>query len=112
MAKCVEISIAKDFTPFPAGRIPRDGPYNGQSFREDYLKPLLRDNDQVTIILDGVAGLPSSFLEEIFGGLIRKNIIKLEDIGKRLIAKTNEKHLEWYIPIAYKYALDAARVLT
>lgn len=111
MANDSNIWIARDFSPFPAGRTPKDGPFNGQRFREEVLRPLLERGENVTIHLDGVAGLPSSFLEEIFGGLVRKHILTIGDFGTRLSLKTNESHLQWYIPIALRYAKDAASKL-
>jgi hypothetical protein len=70
------ISLATDFSPFPGGRFRTDGPFSGEVFRDDVLLPLLRDaingGQPLTVVLDGVAGLPSSFLEEGFGGILRK----------------------------------------
>ena len=64
------INLARDFTKFPGGRFRSDGPFSGEEFREDYLLPALQNYENVTVILDGVAGLPSSFQEEAFGGLV------------------------------------------
>ncbi|MCA3080823.1 MAG: STAS-like domain-containing protein [Rhodocyclaceae bacterium] len=64
------INIAKDFSPFPGGRERSDGPHTGQAFREDFLAPAL-EKGHVTLVLDGVMGLPSSFFEEALGGLVR-----------------------------------------
>lgn len=68
------IRIAEDFTEFPGGRYPEDGDGNGTDFRERFLVPALSSGCKVTIVLDGTRGYPSSFLEEAFGGLIRKGI--------------------------------------
>ena len=65
------ISIASDFSPAPAGRYPEDGPFPGAAFRDKLLIPALKENDEVTVDLDGTAGFGSSFLEEAFGGLVR-----------------------------------------
>jgi hypothetical protein len=69
---------------------------------------LLEQNDEVILDLDGLAGLPSSFWEEVFGGLIRKHILAIEQLGERLKIRTSEPELEVYIPMAYKYAQDVA----
>ena len=67
------INIAKDFGRYPAGRYPSDGPFNGEDFRDKHLVPALHKNsDTIYIELDGARGLASSFLEEAFGGLVRK----------------------------------------
>ena len=58
------IVIAEDFSPYPAGRFPEDGNYNGEKFRKKYLVPALQNYDKVEVVFDGVAGFGSSFLEE------------------------------------------------
>lgn len=65
------ISLARDFTKFPAGRYKDDGPYSGELFREQYLIPALKSDETIAIDLDGARGYGSSFLEEAFGGLVR-----------------------------------------
>ncbi|WP_223630184.1 STAS-like domain-containing protein [Pseudomonas atacamensis] len=65
------ISLARDFTKFPAGRYKDDGPYSGELFREKYLAPALESGEEIAIDLDGARGYGSSFLEEAFGGLVR-----------------------------------------
>lgn len=68
------ITIAKDFSRYPAGRYRNDGPYSGEKFRDDMLAPtlaLLGNGERLHILMDGVRGYGSSFLEEAFGGLMR-----------------------------------------
>lgn len=68
-----KINIATQFSRYPAGRFLTDGPNSGERFREDFLIPALLENaDSTVIVLDGVRGYGSSFLEEAFGGLVRK----------------------------------------
>ena len=70
----ITINIAEEFSSSPAGRFPEDGPFNGTLFRENILVPSLRNlkaDDELRIVLDGVSGFGSSFLEEAFGGLVR-----------------------------------------
>ncbi len=71
MTEHVKIDIAKDFSRFPAGRFRTDGRYSGERFREEFLVPALKKRGTVTIIMDGVSGYGPSFLEEVFGGLVR-----------------------------------------
>lgn len=72
--KQIIINIARDFSRYPAGRFPSDGPFNGTLFRKKFLIPSLSQQDRVIVELDGVRGLGSSFLEEAFGGLLRAGV--------------------------------------
>lgn len=77
------ITIVEDFTDTPGGRHIIDGPYSGEQFRIDILKPkfeALETNEILTIDFDGGYGYPVSFLEESFGGLAR-------EFGKELVLK-------------------------
>ncbi len=100
------ITIARDFSETPAGRYKPDGPFTGQHFRDDILIPSLQKFPQVTIDLDGVAGLPSSFWEESLGGLVR-NGFKEEDLRKKLVMITTDPDLQVYIPLAWKFIREA-----
>lgn len=68
------INISRDFSDTPGARHPSDGPYSGEEFRNSLLEPLIEDEavDNIIIVLDGVEGYATSFLEEAFGGLARK----------------------------------------
>jgi hypothetical protein len=70
-----EINISRDYSRAPAGRYRDDGPFNATTFRDDLLVPALQKaiatGTKVDVILDGVIGYSSSFLEEVFGGLAR-----------------------------------------
>ncbi len=73
MSTSTIISVAKQFSPTPAGRFVTDGPFPGEKFREDWLLPQLKQaSGSIVVDLDGTAGYGSSFLEEAFGGLVRK----------------------------------------
>ncbi len=68
--------LVKDHTLFPGPRYKILGEYSGEWFRDDILIPLLAstESDLIQIDLDGTVGYGSSFLEEVFGGLVRKKI--------------------------------------
>lgn len=87
------ISIAEEFSPSPAGRYLTDGPFPGEKFREEFLMPALRDFGDVTVDLDGTAGFGSSFLEEAFGGLVRKGF-SVEQLKTRLHIKSARRSYE------------------
>jgi hypothetical protein len=79
------LDVARDFSPFPFGRYRKDGPKSGEAFREDLLWPILEKGDRVSVVLDNVrGGLGSSFLEEVFGGLIREHGLTVEFLKERI----------------------------
>lgn len=74
MSNNIEVKVS-DFTEYPGPRLRKTGPSSGEEFRDDYLIPKLNDHGKNIIVnLDGVIGYGSSFLEETFGGAVRKGI--------------------------------------
>lgn len=106
MASSRTISIARDYSPFPAGRKKSDGPFTGERFREELLMPLLARGEHVVLDIDGVEGLPSSFLEEIFGGLIREGM-PLADLRRLVEVRATEPDLAVYVELAWRFAAEA-----
>ena len=86
------INIAKDYTLYPGGRYPVDGPYSGEDFRTKFLQPYLASGEDIIIELDGTRGYGSSFLEEAFGGLVRCGFTA-ENILKKIKLITNRTSL-------------------
>lgn len=82
------IELAREFSPFPFGRYPKHGPYNGERFRTEFLLPALASGERVEVVLDGARGLSPSFLEEAFGGLVRAGIAA-DELRSRLIIVSN-----------------------
>ena len=66
------IKIATDFSEYPGVRYARLGPNSGEEFREQVLLPKLKSGAPLTIDLNDTQGLGSSFLEEAFGGAVRR----------------------------------------
>lgn len=108
MADMSTISIARDFSPFPAGRKRGDGPFTGEKFREDFLRPKLANGARVVLDIDGVEGLPSSFLEEVFGGLIRSGWT-VAQLRQAMEFRLTEPDLDIYPNLAWRFA-EAASV--
>ena len=103
------IDIARDFSPTPGGRFRAMGPASGEQFRELLRKALQRKPpEDVEVILDGVEGYGSSFLEEAFGGLIRKRFIAPQDALRRLHIRAKTKEFETYALEARQYMEEAA----
>lgn len=75
------VKISRDFSRFPGARYYTDGPFSGEMFRKEIIESLFEKNyDLITIDLDGTAGYATSFLEETFGGLVRRyGIEKVKD---------------------------------
>jgi STAS-like domain of unknown function (DUF4325) len=82
----VIISVADDFSRYPAGRSRTHGPNSGERFREELLWPNLSNPlNSVTVKLDGTRGYNSSFLDEAFAGLLREHPMLSNDLEQRLV---------------------------
>ena len=105
----ITISIAKDFSRIPGARFPEEGDYSGQEFRKNILQPKLKEalaiHTTLRVVLDGTAGLGSSFLQESVGGLIRNDGFSYEDIQKTIVLISDED--EEYIEEINEYLLAA-----
>lgn len=101
------INIAKDFSPFPAGRHTDEGPYSGEAFRVQHLMPALDSGEKIKIFFDGGFGYGSSFLEEAFGGLIRTGRYKKQDVLKRMEFVSEED--PFLVSEIESYVKDAVR---
>lgn len=97
------IDIGKDYCMTPAGRHRLDGEYSGQRFLEEYLLPLLRENQHLTIVLDSARGYGSSFLEEAFGGLIRHGHYTESEVHSKITLVANKSSHIRFIGIINKY---------
>ena len=109
----IKFSLAEHFSPVPAGRMRGDGPKSGEIFREDFLLPKLKQAEKeggaVEISLDGVEGLGSSFLEEAFGGLIRKRYYTVKQLNNLLrFAEPKDPAYPPYIRLIREYMDEAA----
>ena len=107
MPESVQISIAEDFSAYPAGRDQNDGPFHGERFRREILLPrylLAKEADtELSVSLEGVKSFGSSFLEEAFGGLVRKERVDKRDLRKRLAISTGRPGNERYRRAILRY---------
>jgi len=108
------IDVAREFSPYPSGRVTKDGDYNGERFRKEVLIPAIKTalntkgvTPSVIIDLDGVRAFGSSFLEEAFGGLARDPGIIFKDALTVLKIKCTKAHLKIYKDAINEY-LDNA----
>lgn len=101
------IMIGRDFSDTPGGRYPDDGPWNGQKFREEYLVPALEKNDKVIVDISGVEGYGSSFLEEVFGGLVRSKLYSKSELERKLVYMASDPCQECYLGRIATYIREA-----
>ena len=87
------VSVAKQFTRFPAGRYKKFGDTSGEAFRERFLEQALRGGEDIVIDLDGTVGYGSSFLEEAFGGVVRSLNIPASEVLKHLTIRSADSSL-------------------
>jgi len=93
----IQIKVAKDFGVYPGARYRTDGPFSGQEFYEDILKPKFQkawtDSQKIVFIdLDGTFGYASSFISEIFIRLV-KDFEDKKAIIKKLEFKSEDEPL-------------------
>lgn len=95
------LNIANEFSKTPGPRFKTWGTYSGEEFREDYLIPWLQKNKdapKLTIEMDGAISYPPSFLEEAFGGAVRKGFAEqLKKVEFKYGRKDKKELLEKYI---------------
>jgi len=101
------IKIATEFSETPLGRYQTDGDFNGTKFREDLLCPALTTNDKVIVDIDDVEGYGSSFLDEAFGGLVRKGHFTAAALKNKLTIQYHRPEFEMYHDLVWKYIEDA-----
>ncbi|OZB60701.1 MAG: hypothetical protein B7X39_09185 [Lysobacterales bacterium 14-68-21] len=105
----ITIDIAKDFSDIPGGRFPRDGEFNGETFRDKWLAPAL-EKGEVIVILDHTEGFGSSFLEEAFGGLVRHYGFSEDFLRENLKLIANTAPAQRYKRLAETFLDDAIKV--
>lgn len=88
----IVINIATDFTSTPGARIYSDGLFSGQEFYEKLLqkqfKLALQQDVKLKVVLDGVEGYTSSFINEAFSLL--GNEFDSDLVWNTLIIVSNE----------------------
>jgi hypothetical protein len=79
MPETTVIDVARDFTRTPGGRYRNQGEWSGEQFREEILEPPLKRGGDVIVDLDGPEGFTTSFLDEVFGELVRIHGLAIMD---------------------------------
>jgi hypothetical protein len=101
------INIGKDFSETPLGRYPSDGPFSGERFREEFLRPALTQCPEVTVKIDDAEGYGSSFLDEAFGGLVRKGYFSAVELRAKLKIECSSSDYLLYRDLIWKYVDEA-----
>ncbi|RTD94420.1 DUF4325 domain-containing protein [Variovorax atrisoli] len=104
----ITVSVAKDFTRYPAGRYKRNGETSGEAFRERFLEDPIRKGETVLVDFDGTVGYGSSFLEEAFGGVVRTLRLPADFVIKHLSFKSSDPSIPEEV---VEYIEDAGRKL-
>lgn len=106
----IKVVIADDFSFTPGPRLIKEGDFSGELFRQTILLPKMREaiakGERLLVVLDGTAGCGTSFLEESFAGLIRKDGIDAAIITKTLEVVSIEE--PWLIDEVWRYIKDAS----
>ncbi|WP_081996011.1 STAS-like domain-containing protein [Croceibacterium mercuriale] len=84
MTETVNINIGRQFSRFPSGRTPIDSAFSGEAFREKFLLAPLKAGKVVQVELDDAISYGSSFLDEAFGGLVRKHAMSVPFLKESL----------------------------
>lgn len=104
------INIAKEFSAFPVGRFYTDGPDSGERFRDQFLEPAMKAGGLVRVELSGTEGYGSSFLEEAFGGIVRKLKLSEAQVAERLELVADDDPVDQsYLMETNRYIADACR---
>lgn len=105
----LSVSVARDFSRTPGARYQSEGDYSGELFRTKLLVPLVREaiSNKVKLVidLDGTAGYATSFLEEAFGGLVRREGVNATELERVLQFKSDEE--DYLIEDVWSYIKEA-----
>ncbi|WP_081609274.1 STAS-like domain-containing protein [Pseudomonas sp. CBZ-4] len=86
-----------DYTKYPFSRYRKDGGNSAEEFRCDHLIPALEQHQLIVLDLNGVIGFPTSWTEEVFGGLVREHGFTTNELRERLSIDVKDKLIEYEI---------------
>lgn len=105
--------VVKEFSRTPSARVAKEGRFPGTDLRSKitpFIKQALQEKNIFLIDLDGASGYGTSFLEEVFGGLIREEHFKYEELKGCLKIKSDEE--PELIDEIWEYIKDASNEKT
>ena len=100
MGNVLKILECKQDYKYQGPRYIKLGPESGEEFRDDYLIPWMEENkneDDLKIDFAGTIVYTPSFLEEAFGGAIRKGYDKVKSLKFINIPNEQWKKINEYI---------------
>lgn len=87
--------LSERFSPTPGPRYISEGDWSGELLRKSILLEIVKNaiekNETLCVDLDGTHGYGTSFLEEVFGGLIREDKLTLNQLRKHLTFISDEE---------------------
>lgn len=103
------IRVAQEFSSVPGPRAIAEGPFSGEAFLLELLKPkyleAVRTKQRLLIDLDDTEGYATSFLEAAFGGLAREfggenvsQVIELKSQEEPYLVKEIESYIRDAVP--------------
>lgn len=105
----IEFSVVLEFSRTPSARVAKEGKFPGTELRGK-IAPLIKEaivkGVKFLIDLDGASGYGTSFLEEVFGGLIREEHFTFNELKRTLMIKSDEE--PELIDEIWEYITDAA----
>ena len=106
------LDIAEVFSRAPAGRVRADSNNSGEQFRQEWLRPkideAMKQGEELEVRFDGLKGVSTSFMEEAFGGLVRKEGFAFEQIEGILKLSASKREFSPYIKNAWRYMRAAS----
>lgn len=78
----ITLDVSK-YTDTPIGRDSLDGPKNGADYRDNYVIPEFDRYQIVKLDFTKTMGTTPSFLEEVFGGIVRKRVLTPDELIRR-----------------------------
>ena len=97
------IDIGNEFAKALGGRFKKDSDASGEEFLETILEPAFLKHDAIIVHLDSLTGWSPGFMEEAFGGLVRK--YGYEEVHKKIRFETKKR--EYLVRILDKYMREA-----
>ncbi|MDV3583461.1 DUF4325 domain-containing protein [Elizabethkingia anophelis] len=99
----------KEFSKTPGVRTPEEGDASGFKYRTEILEPKFKEaeenDEKLNVHLDGTLAFATSFLEEVFGGLVRA--FGLRKVKNRLNIISTQR--PFYIDDINEYMEDAEK---